>query len=618
MIWHVAGKDPKANDSNSGRADAPLKTIQAAAMRAEAGDTVYVHPGIYREWVQPMHSGSPGEPIRFEANPGTVFVRGSEILPERWVKTSVAGVYEMELTGKWLEPESPFRQPLRNVYSSRSLGQIFVDGEMWHAATSKEALGPRSWALNENGDRLRVQFGADGPNGRVVEATLRRRVFSPQRRGMGYIHVIGFVFEHAANESAGSFWEPTGTQQGIVGFRSGHHFLFERNVVRFAQTVGLDFGFEGGRQEKEEPYDGVSSDHVIRDNDFTDNGECGLCGLRSHRVKILGNRIERNNTNGSLSVEEAGLKTHYFYDGLIEGNLVRDNECAGIWLDNVWRGSRVTRNVVLNNVGYGIFIELGADKGTVDHNVVGLTRAGDGIYLHDSSDVVIAHNMVVQNAHFGVYVRLVAERDVERAEGPPTEVEASRNRIWGNLFVDNFRGHVCVPGISPRSKDNFCDYNLYLNGTQWQWEGLGFHRFVVNGNDGRIPDAELYTRYVAATSGKAQPIDESRWVQQPYLSFEEWKAMTGFDAHSVAPPASRITGNNIGYVTKGSLQLASRFGTFFLRVKNEESLLAVAKDERFQTDFFGKPRRQATSAGPFDVLKVGENVMNLWPLPVSP
>jgi parallel beta-helix repeat protein len=52
------------------------------------------------------------------------------------------------------------------------------------------------------------------------------------------------------------------------------------------------------------------------------------------------------------------IKLHFCVDTLLEGNLIRDNDCFGIWLDNTYRGARVTRNVLLNNQREGIFCEL--------------------------------------------------------------------------------------------------------------------------------------------------------------------------------------------------------------------------------------------------------------------
>jgi hypothetical protein len=72
---------------------------------------------------------------------------------------------------------------------------------------------------------------------------------------------------------------------------------------------------------------------------------------------IRNNRVARNGHLSLHTVEEAGLKFHQFRDGVIEGNLVRSNECAGIWLDALWTGAKVSRNLVIDNVGSGIFME---------------------------------------------------------------------------------------------------------------------------------------------------------------------------------------------------------------------------------------------------------------------
>ena len=44
-------------DDGDGSADRPLRTINRAAALAVAGDTVVVHGGEYREWVQPQRGG---------------------------------------------------------------------------------------------------------------------------------------------------------------------------------------------------------------------------------------------------------------------------------------------------------------------------------------------------------------------------------------------------------------------------------------------------------------------------------------------------------------------------------------------------------------------------------
>lgn len=78
-VLHVAQKNPKANDSNSGTADMPYKTINAATAVAQAGDTVLVHEGDYRETVEFKNDGLQGAPITLKGADGEeVIINASE------------------------------------------------------------------------------------------------------------------------------------------------------------------------------------------------------------------------------------------------------------------------------------------------------------------------------------------------------------------------------------------------------------------------------------------------------------------------------------------------------------------------------------------------------------
>ncbi|HKJ91504.1 MAG TPA: hypothetical protein VJ960_10255, partial [Oceanipulchritudo sp.] len=84
--WVVDHKHPRADDANPGTAEAPLKTINAAARQAGPGERVRIHGGTYRETVRPRSGGTATDQmISYEGVPGeTVTISGSEVLESSW------------------------------------------------------------------------------------------------------------------------------------------------------------------------------------------------------------------------------------------------------------------------------------------------------------------------------------------------------------------------------------------------------------------------------------------------------------------------------------------------------------------------------------------------------
>ena len=78
-----------ATNANDGSASRPLRTISAAALTGQPGDTVTVHAGIYRERVDPPRGGeSDTKRITYQAAPGEkVTITGSEPF-KGWEKVS--------------------------------------------------------------------------------------------------------------------------------------------------------------------------------------------------------------------------------------------------------------------------------------------------------------------------------------------------------------------------------------------------------------------------------------------------------------------------------------------------------------------------------------------------
>ena len=82
--YHVA---PAGSNDNAGSQAAPFKTISAAAEKAQPGDTITVHAGVYRERINPPRGGTADtNRIVYQAAPGEkVTITGSDAI-KGWEK----------------------------------------------------------------------------------------------------------------------------------------------------------------------------------------------------------------------------------------------------------------------------------------------------------------------------------------------------------------------------------------------------------------------------------------------------------------------------------------------------------------------------------------------------
>jgi hypothetical protein len=129
--YHVA---VDGKDAGTGSSASPLRSIQAAADRAKAGDLVTVHAGIWRETVVPANSGEVGRPITFQAAQGEVVViDGTE--PVAGWKAWKDGIEQAPMAGDWFSRATPGDGV--NLYDPQvhnQADQILVDGMMMQIA----------------------------------------------------------------------------------------------------------------------------------------------------------------------------------------------------------------------------------------------------------------------------------------------------------------------------------------------------------------------------------------------------------------------------------------------------------------------------------------------------
>ncbi len=622
----VAQHHPDASDQNPGTALRPFSSIHAASQLAQPGDTILVHRGVYRERIAPPRGGKEGQAIVYLAAAGEkVVVKASEMWRPSWEPVKGhPGVYAGSFASVdfTLKPApdaalfpgaathyNPYLDTLKEAPSHEilSLGQIFVNDEPLTQVGNREDLYrvAGTWMVNETRDGAYVHFPDAGarPEDQLVELTTRRRCFAPYVRGLGHIHLIGFRFLHGATNFPENFWRGSGhPQAGMVSTRGGHHWRIENCSIRLGQSIGLDIGNEGVKDA-----DGLGQErpkgagyHLILNNIISDNGCGGIEGIGSTETRIVGNLIERNNRLGFTAPEIGGIKLHVFERGLIEDNLIRDNYGYGLWLDNVWTDSRVTRNVIIGNHGTGMFIELGLGPLLVDNNIIALNHNlmglnGDGVYSHDASGVTFAHNLVYGNANVGLWVHLATDRSQYVAsDGIETETktlcEASHWRIFNNMFLANHGGTLALPAITDRSRDNQSDFNLLAGpfdalSSETFADGLDQPSFRILTNKGRVNADSLYTAFAHQLG---LPEAASR-RSLPDFTLEEWRQLTELDLHSQHP-----------LILRPILHEAHLRLTFL--IDSCATTMSAPEIAEINHDFWGNERVGKPVIGPFQAL----------------
>ncbi|MEM7386647.1 MAG: right-handed parallel beta-helix repeat-containing protein [Verrucomicrobiota bacterium] len=519
---------PDGSDDADKRPETPYRTISRAAAFAEPGDTILVKAGIYRERVAPPRGGEPGRPITYKGEHlGAVFIRGSDEWAPAWRRETV-GVFSArpgdELFDRddvYIDSPNPFRVPLASTPANRegkpevergekgdgdlvfTCGQVIVDGALWEQLPFLKEVGerPRCWWFDPLTGRLHVNFGNLDPAACRVEITTRRRLFAPHIRGLGHLIVEGFVMEHCGNQYPTNFWNtPKWAQAGALGLRGGHHWIVRGNLIRYANTLAMDVGAGGNdnqREKKAEAGAPMGEGNLVENNYLVDNGAGGIIGLGTSRLVVRGNVILRNNTlgfTGRKRYEHAGFKAHAIRDGVIEGNYVADNPLSpGIWLDNQFPGTRVTRNVIVNNGGRGLFLEMSDypfDSVLIDHNISVGNRSIQ-FYVHDASGSTVIHNLFANSPV-----------DAKYGQGAYVYQATNRTRTGNHAFYNNlFVNHKVMLDINyPAHRGGLqrFDHNVY--GCD-----KGDRQFLINRyTDRPVPwDPEVFVERVRKDLGSA-------------------------------------------------------------------------------------------------------------------
>ncbi len=488
-----------AKSDGNGTKEMPFKRINDAARIAVPGDEVLVAPGIYREYVNPKHAGTKDARITYRSEePLGAVITGAELI-SGWTKyegdvwtvrvgNSIFGAYNPYTTrvyGDWYF--SPIIRHTGSVflndsmmYEAVSLDEC-IKGEADPGAWDREA-STYKWYTEQDGDTtvLYANFKGKDPNAEKVEFTVRRNCFMPEKVGVGYITVSGFLITKAATTWA----PPAAYQDGMIGPHWSKGWIIEDCEISNSRCCGISLGkyydpendmyftknlvksptqmerdavcrgqYHGWLKER------VGS-HIIRRCHIHHCEQTGIVGRMGGVFSTIEDcHIHDVCTSQQLGgAETAGIKLHAAIDVTIRRNHIH-NCIMGVWCDWQAQGARITQNLMHDNhrpegrehslgamFNCDIFIEVGHGPTLIDNNVL-LSKVSVVI---PSQGIACVHNLMLGS--FGLInsgVDSVINGQREPRYTPyhirhRTEVAGfmtilhGDDRIYNNIFIQHY------------------------------------------------------------------------------------------------------------------------------------------------------------------------------------
>lgn len=522
---------------------------------------------------------------------GIDFKENTDLLEIRAASASSGGIIEIRLnapdgellgscsvpnTGGW-QSWSSFRTKIQPMSGVQNLCLVFKsvtpepapqDVALWYAR------------VNDTTTTIWAQFKGVNPNEQLVEINVRQTVFYPEKPGMNYITVRGFILSQAATQWA----PPTAEQIGLIGTHWSKGWIIENNVVSHSVCSGIALGKHG------DEYDNTSADtaegyvktieraidrgwskenighHIVRNNTISHCEQTGIVGsLGAVFSTITGNTIHDIHVRQLFTgAEMAGIKLHAAIDVEICGNHIY-RTCRGLWLDWMAQGARVSGNLFHDNQSEDLFVEVNHGPFVVDNNIflsptTLLTLSRGGAFVHNLMTGAI--RVHPYDARLTPFHKAHSTELAGMHDNP-----CGDDRYYNNLFVK--RGDLSV--YDKARLPAYMDGNVFLAGAK-----------SARCEDNPLMDADFDPQIML--------------VEKPdgcYLegNFEQ--------ARAAARTRKLVTTELLGAAAIPGLPYENRDGSPL----------------RIDADYFGKKRNEANPfPGPFESPQNGKQTIEIWPL----
>jgi hypothetical protein len=189
--YHVS---PAGQDSNAGTKQKPFRTISAAALVAQPGDTVIVHEGIYRERVNPPRGGtSESKRIVYQSAPGEkVVLTGSEII-KQWQKVQ-EDLWKVVIPNTFFNGFNPYNDVIGGEWYgtprggfNRHTGAVYLNGAWLDEARELAHLMPLQQATGQQPHSRDSVLGGKSATypGRAIAGTEADALYQTCRYDLG-------------------------------------------------------------------------------------------------------------------------------------------------------------------------------------------------------------------------------------------------------------------------------------------------------------------------------------------------------------------------------------------------------------------------------------------------
>jgi len=513
--------DINAPQGGCGTPDSPFRSIREAAQIALPGDEILVAPGVYREYVDPVHAGTEDARITYHSmEPLGAVITGAEPV-KNWehyqdnvwvcrVKNEIFGDYNPYTTfvyGDWYFAKADKHTGCvylndKAMYETSTL-EACLKGEVYECSWVPED-SIYKWYTEQDvhcdETILYANFQGKNPNEENVEINVRRMCFFPSKTGVSYITVSGFAITKAATTWA----PPAAFQDGMIGPHWSKGWIIEDCDISNSRCSGISLGkyldpennhfftYNHVKSPTQMERDAVCrgqyhgwlkenvGGHIIRRNNIHHCEQGGIIGRMGGVFSIIeDNHIHHINNMMELGgAEIAGIKMHAAIDVVMRRNHIH-HSTMGIWCDWEAQGTRLTQNLLHDNqrppfaknlkggmMSQDIFVEVSHGPTLIDNNIM-LSEAS---LRFATQGVALVHNLIcgaLTCVGEGTGWRYTPYHMPHRTEvmGFMTILHGD-NRFYNNIFVQKWPGDDV---IIPHDSDEGYDIENRLAGT-WQFD----------------------------------------------------------------------------------------------------------------------------------------------------